>query len=164
MFKVFYKYSACIKIKTESVSILCDPWFGDNAYYGTWTQYPKIKDKFELIGYYDYIYISHIHPDHYCEQTIKELFQKYPNKKIIITNWGDDANYLKRKLISDGFGEYIVCNESNKYQYSDTIVNLYPNRTGSESDIDSYLIVNNAKSFNYKKCLDLMIIIIVIII
>lgn len=36
MFKVFYKYSACIKICADDISILCDPWFSENAYYGTW--------------------------------------------------------------------------------------------------------------------------------
>ena len=54
MFKVFYKYSACIKICTEDISILCDPWFGKFAYDGTWTQYPSPQNVVNLIGSFEY--------------------------------------------------------------------------------------------------------------
>ena len=104
MFKVIYKYSACIKICTDNIIILCDPWFGDNAYEGTWTQYPKIKDLANYIGDFDIVYISHIHPDHYCEETLKKLFNKFGEKQILIADWGSDhPNYLERKIKSDGF-------------------------------------------------------------
>ena len=146
MFKVFYKYSACIKIKTDNISILCDPWFGDNTYYGTWTQFPEIKDKFELIGDFDFIYLSHIHPDHYCEQSIKDIIKKYPEKKIIITDWGSKPNYLKKKLIGDGLEKYIISNKKNTYEFSDTIVRIFPHNTNSSSDIDSFLIAYSKKS------------------
>lgn len=73
MFRVEYKYSACIKIITEDVKILCDPWFGSGAYEGTWNQFPPIKELKKFIDEFDLIYISHIHPDHYCSETIKKL-------------------------------------------------------------------------------------------
>ena len=58
MFRVYYKYSACIKICTQDVKILCDPWFGENAYDGTWTQFPKHKEFIEFIGDFDVIFIK----------------------------------------------------------------------------------------------------------
>ena len=51
MFKVEYKYSACIKIVTDDARILCDPWFGDNAFLGAWGQYPKIDNPIDLLTY-----------------------------------------------------------------------------------------------------------------
>ncbi len=42
MFRVFYKYSACIKICTDDITILCDPWFDKNAYDGNRGKYPEI--------------------------------------------------------------------------------------------------------------------------
>ena len=66
MFKVFYKYSACIKICTDNVSILFNPWFEQNAYDGTCGQYPKTNDVENLVGEFYLVYISHIYPDHYC--------------------------------------------------------------------------------------------------
>jgi len=64
MFKVEYKYSACIKIITDDTRILCDPWFGSSAYEGTWHHFPPVKDTIGLVGDFDLIYVSHIHPDH----------------------------------------------------------------------------------------------------
>ena len=80
MFKVVYKYSACIKIVTDDVTILCDPWFND-AYYGTWTQQNKINNIEEFIGDFDVVYISHIHPDHYDPITLDLLFKYFGEKK-----------------------------------------------------------------------------------
>ena len=142
MFRVYYKYSACIKICTQDVKILCDPWFGDNAYDGTWTQFPKHKEFIEFIGDFDVIFISHIHPDHYCNETIKALFDHYGDKEIIIADWGPNKpNYLKRKIESDNLDSNLsVLNERN---IGDTIINIIPNETGDISDIDSSILVSS---------------------
>jgi hypothetical protein len=137
--KVYYKYSACIKIVTRNISILCDPWFSDSAYYGTWARYPKHDLTKEFIGDFDIIWISHIHPDHYCPETIRKLFCLYGIKQIFIAEWGNNRNILRNKLISDGFGECI--REIDEIRYADTLIKCLPNDTGSKSDIDSALIV-----------------------
>ena len=80
MFRVEYKYSACIKIITEDIKILCDPWFSENAYDGTWQQYPKIINK-KTCGEFDLIYISHIHPDHYYSETISNYLNFLAKKR-----------------------------------------------------------------------------------
>jgi L-ascorbate metabolism protein UlaG (beta-lactamase superfamily) len=107
MFRVYYKYSACIKVCTEDIAILCDPWFGGNAYEGTWGQYPSVKDARKLVGNFDAIYISHIHPDHYCAESIAKLLSFYGPKPIWIADWGDQPNYLAKKIESDGLGKHI---------------------------------------------------------
>ena len=80
MFKVVYKYSACISINTDDITILCDPWF-EEAYEGTWIQYPKINSYPEYIGDFDVVYISHIHPDHYDAKTFLISMEK--NKSLL---------------------------------------------------------------------------------
>jgi UDP-MurNAc hydroxylase len=144
MFRVQYKYSACIKILTNDVKILCDPWFGSNAYDGTWQQYPPIKNKLEMIGDFDIIYISHIHPDHYCRDTISEILEFTRNKPIIIADWQNHTNYLAKKIISDGFRENLQI--TNQLIIGDTLIRIIPNHTGSASDIDSALIVSSIKT------------------
>lgn len=145
MFKVFYKYSACIKICTDDLTILCDPWFGENSYDGTWGHYPEINDLENFVGDFDMVYISHIHPDHYCFESLKLLFSKFGEKKIIIGDWGEDkANYLERKIRSDGFGNLLCI--SNNETFNDTEINIIPNITNSISDIDTALIVSSKKT------------------
>ena len=144
MFKVVYKYSACIKIITDDVTILCDPWFND-AYYGTWTKQNSTKNIEEFIGDFDVVYISHIHPDHYDPYTLNLLFKHYGEKKIIIADWGENPNYLEKKIKSDGF--YRQLKVSNKFEYGETMINIIPNNTGSISDIDSAILVSS-KSTN----------------
>ena len=43
---VKYIYSACIQIETKDVRILCDPWFSEGIYDGSWYHFPKISDPF----------------------------------------------------------------------------------------------------------------------
>lgn len=148
MFQVEYKYSACIKVITGDVKLLCDPWLLGNAYEGTWKQYPFPVDGFDFIGDFDLIYISHIHPDHYCCESIKKLFERYGPKKLLIADWGQQANYLQRKMVSDGFGSFLLV--ANNFSVGDTNIQIIPNETGSKSDIDSALIVS---SIDTKKAL-----------
>jgi UDP-MurNAc hydroxylase len=65
--------SATILIETRDVSVLCDPWLSDGVYYGAWCNYPPIDmDKCDFSNV-DYVYISHIHPDHFDPKTMALL-------------------------------------------------------------------------------------------
>ena len=75
--KVKYIYSACVVTKTADVTILHDPWFTDGIYDGTWFVYPEVNDPLTLIGDVDYVYISHIHPDHYDPIFLRKYFTVY---------------------------------------------------------------------------------------
>ena len=139
MFKVEYKYSACIKIITNDIVILCDPWFITPANEGTWGHYPPVKEIKNLVGDFDVIYLSHIHSDHYCPDTIKYLFDHYGKKRILIADWGHANNYLLRKLQADGLSDDAIC--CSTFDIGKTGVVLIPNKTSSGSDIDSSIIV-----------------------
>tara|TARA_B100001989_G_scaffold32019_1_gene19050 strand:- start:29913 stop:31193 length:1281 start_codon:yes stop_codon:yes gene_type:complete len=132
--KIKYVYSACIEIKTKDLTILCDPWFTDGVYHGTWYQYPKI-DPFEIIDKPDVVYISHIHPDHYDPIFLRKLLEKFPNIKILISFYA--RNYLKFKMLADGFSPI----ETDIYETEHTILEIIPADLGNITDIDSALIV-----------------------
>ena len=132
MIKVTYYYSACVAITTPDVSILCDPWFTDGIYDGSWYQYPKVKDPIELIGKHDLIYISHIHPDHYDPVFLKKYLERYPDAKIIIA----EGVFLDKKMRADG----IPFNQQCAYASTSDIF-IIKNESGSLSDIDTTLIV-----------------------
>ena len=40
--KLRYIYSACVLIETDTTKVLCDPWFTQGIYYGSWFQYPRL--------------------------------------------------------------------------------------------------------------------------
>lgn len=155
-FRVFYKYSACILISTPDIKVLCDPWFGDDAYYGTWERYPKHELTRGFIGEFDAIWISHIHPDHYCPATLSKLFNIFGPKPIYIADWAPNKNYLQLKLSGDGFADNIQLLDS--IQVGNTVLKCIPNSTGSLSDIDSSLIVTDLPSkrsvLNFNDCVN----------
>ena len=66
--KLTYIKSATCVIKDGSKSILMDPWLVNGEYYGSWF-HQKTKDIcLKNIKNINYIYISHIHPDHFSEK------------------------------------------------------------------------------------------------
>lgn len=92
--------SSTLGIIFEDFKILTDPWLTDGEYYGSWYHYPCFNLEFNLneINSYDAIYISHIHPDHCSEDTLKHI-----NKNIPIFIHSFHAKFLKRKLLNLGF-------------------------------------------------------------
>ena len=66
--------SATVGIKLDNFKVLMDPWLVDGEYFGSWSHFPRFDlDKYlDEINSYDAIYISHIHPDHCSDKTLKK--------------------------------------------------------------------------------------------
>lgn len=96
--KLTYLESASVIIEHDDIKILCDPWLVDGEYYGSWYHYPPVNFKAEKYNNVDYIYISHIHLDHYSPKTLKQMNKKIP---IIILKYID--KFLKNNLERLGF-------------------------------------------------------------
>ena len=144
--KLHYHNSACITISTSNINILCDPWLTSHCYYGTWGRKPASLDPFETLVDIDYIFISHIHPDHYCPESINKIFSAFGAKPILVTNWSSSNNILLNKLRADGFSENV--NIFNDITIGTTRLISYPNLTDAAVNIDTFLIVHDTK-YNY---------------
>lgn len=83
---------------TSKTKILCDPWLEGEEYIGSWAIYPPYNFKPENFSDLDFIYISHIHPDHCSSATLKKLNKKIP---VLIHNYPE--KYLKQKIEGLGF-------------------------------------------------------------
>ena len=72
--------SSTVIIEIDRIKILCDPWLTDGEYYGAWSHYPEydIKKNISEINSVDAIYISHIHPDHVSNDTLKHISRDIP--------------------------------------------------------------------------------------
>ncbi len=132
---VRYIYSACVVITTPDIKILCDPWFTEGIYEGSWYHFPKLSNPLKKIGDVDLIYISHIHPDHYDPLVLAAYFKQYGVKPIIIGDF--KINYLLAKMKGSGFIPELI----SQKVIGETTLHIVPNDTGSINDIDCALIV-----------------------
>jgi UDP-MurNAc hydroxylase len=100
--KITQLNSASVIIEDNSgkskVKILCDPWLDGEEYLGSWAMYPPYEFKPEKFSDLDFIYISHIHPDHCSARTLSKLDKNIP---VLIHNFPE--KYLKQKIEGLGF-------------------------------------------------------------
>ena len=75
--KIIFHNSACVVIEGNGTKILCDPWLVDGVYIGAWGIYPPYDFQPADFDDIDYIYVSHIHPDHSSQKTLAHLKKKY---------------------------------------------------------------------------------------
>ena len=105
--KLTYHNSASVVIQENDTKVLIDPWFLNGEYFGAWGIYPPYDFKPEEFDDVDYIYISHIHPDHCSPITLSKL-----NKKIPILIHDFPEKFLKNNIQQLGFK--VIELESNK--------------------------------------------------
>ena len=117
-----------------------DPWFTDGIYDGSWYHFPKVDDPFARMSEPDVIYISHVHPDHYDPVFLKRLFAKFGPKKVVVPDF--EQNFLARKAASDG----IEVSPIKELRIGGTEIAIFPNLSGSLSDVDSAILVHDGKN------------------
>lgn len=108
--KLHYLKSATIIVESKNVQILCDPWLIDGEYYGSWCHFPPYIFKDSDFENIDYIYISHIHPDHFNRETLKKLNSSIP---VLIHKF--TSPFLKKNIENLGF--QVIELEHNKRTY-----------------------------------------------
>jgi UDP-MurNAc hydroxylase len=94
----FLGHAGCF-VETEVGSVLCDPWFTP-AYFGSWFPFPR-NDGLdpEAIGSPDYLYISHLHRDHFDPEWLARNVHK--KARVLLPEFGIDL--LARELAAIGF-------------------------------------------------------------
>ena len=94
---------AGIYIETRHGSILCDPWFNP-AYFASWFPFPS-NEKVDgaKLGNPTYLYVSHLHHDHYDPQFLREYVSK--DTTVLLPDYPIDL--LERALRGLGFTKFI---------------------------------------------------------
>jgi len=85
-------------VDDSKVKILCDPWLEGEEYLGSWAMYPPYHFNPDNFTDVDFIYVSHIHPDHSSTKTLSKLNKDIP---VLIHNFPE--KFLKNKIESLGF-------------------------------------------------------------
>lgn len=130
--------------------IVCDPWVG-NANRIAWMSYPVHKNGAQLLNKInpEYIYISHLHCDHFDEKLLIQY--KFKDKvKIIIKEF--KLPILKNRISKLGFKNIIELKPWKKYKLnSDISVAIIPqissNNRGLEEqinyDLDTSIVIQS---------------------
>jgi UDP-MurNAc hydroxylase len=96
--KITYVKSATVGVEAHGVRILTDPWMTDGEYYGAWYHYPPLAFDESFLEKVDYIYVSHIHPDHFSKSTFQRLDKQIP---VLIHSY--QSKFLKSNIERLGF-------------------------------------------------------------
>ena len=99
---------AGILIETAHGSIVCDPWFVP-AFFGSWFVFPRNDqlgdDLHERIRGADYLYISHLHGDHFDETWLAD--ERNVRRDIAVLVPGYPSRELDQRLRALGFENLI---------------------------------------------------------
>lgn len=111
---------ACMLVKTETSSIVIDPWLIGSCYWRSWWNFPKsVFDESDLEDI-DAVVISHIHWDHWHGPTLKKYFKG----KTIVT--AKDPNLRSSKdLRSIGFRDIRKLSHSKSINIGNIRVTFY---------------------------------------
>jgi UDP-MurNAc hydroxylase len=120
---------AGFRIDTAAGSILCDPWVNP-AYFGSWFVFPDNSGlDWDALGDCDYLYISHLHKDHFDPK----LLTKHVSKDAVVLLPDFPVPDLKRELEALGFHRFVETEDSVKHRVS-----------GPKGDLDIMVIALRA--------------------
>ena len=134
---------AGIFIETKYGSILCDPWFNP-AYFASWFPFPSNEEvDLEKLRCPTYLYLSHMHHDHFDPQFLREHVSK--EATVILPDY--PLPLLERALRDVGFTKFIA---TKNYQTMD-LDGLHITTVAMVAPIDgplgdSSLIVNDGET------------------
>jgi len=120
--KITHLNGACEIIQANGIKILTDPWLVDGEYYGSWYMYPPLPNfDFDLLNDIDYIYVSHIHPDHLSKLTLEKL-----NKEIPVLIHKFSTPFLKINIEQLGFSVIELESNVRTHLKNDVYINIIP--------------------------------------
>lgn len=117
--KIRHINSSCVIIESNDVKILCDPWFVSGEYYGSWHIYPPLDLEDNFFNDIDYIYVSHIHPDHFSRKSFEKL-----NKDIPVLIHEYDSPFLKMNIERLGFNVTELVHNKKTLLKNDVSINI----------------------------------------
>ncbi|MBJ8339887.1 Rieske 2Fe-2S domain-containing protein [Antrihabitans sp. NCIMB 15449] len=130
-------------IQTKAGSILCDPWVNP-AYFASWFPFPDNSQlDWDALGNCDYLYVSHLHKDHFDPATLT----KHVNKDATVLLPDYPVPDLKRELEALGFTKFFETEDSVKHHVDGLDVMIIALRAPADGPIgDSGLVVSDGET------------------
>jgi UDP-MurNAc hydroxylase len=99
-------------IAANGATILCDPWVNP-AYYASWFPFPDNSQlDWKHLGACDYLYVSHLHKDHFDPRNLAENVSK--DTTVLLPDY--PVPDLKHELERLGFTKFLETDDSTKYR------------------------------------------------
>jgi UDP-MurNAc hydroxylase len=131
-------------IRTRTgATILCDPWVNP-AYFGSWFPFPDNTGlDWHALGDVDYLYVSHLHKDHFDPATLAEHVRK--DATVLLPDY--PVPDLRRELEKLGFTEFVETSDSVKHRVGELDVMIVALRAPADGPIgDSGLVVDDGET------------------
>jgi UDP-MurNAc hydroxylase len=94
---------ASMLIETAHGTVLTDPWVNP-AYFGAWFPFPDNSGlDWERIGDVDYLFVSHLHRDHFDPDHLR----RYVSKRATVLLPAYEASHLREALEDCGFTRFV---------------------------------------------------------
>lgn len=94
---------ASVLIETEHGNVLTDPWVNP-AYFGSWFPFPDNSElDWDTIGQADYLFVSHLHRDHFDPEHLKRHISK--KTTVLLPNY--PTSELEDRLRELGFTSFV---------------------------------------------------------
>ena len=138
---------AGFRIDTQAGSILCDPWVNP-AYFASWFPFPDNSHlDWDALGDVDYLYISHLHKDHFDPVNLRA----HVNKDAVVLLPDYPVPDLQRELEQLGFHRFFETTDSVKHTVNgpkgDLDVMIIALRAPADGPIgDSGLVVDDGET------------------
>jgi UDP-MurNAc hydroxylase len=138
---------AGFRIETRAGRILCDPWVNP-AYFASWFPFPDSSQlDWDALGDCDYLYVSHLHKDHFDAKLLTE----HVNKDAVVLLPDYPVPDLKDALQGLGFHQFFETTDSVKHRISgpkgDLDVMVIALRAPADGPIgDSALVVSDGET------------------
>jgi UDP-MurNAc hydroxylase len=120
---------ASMRIDTAAGSVLTDPWVNP-AYFASWFPFPDNSAlDWDSLGKVDYLYVSHLHRDHFDHEHLKRFIDK--KATVLLPNY--PTSELEDELREVGFTKFVKT-ESNEVVELDGGLNIMIQSLTSPTD------------------------------
>jgi UDP-MurNAc hydroxylase len=133
---------AGLYVETRGVSILCDPWFNP-AFFGSWYPFPA-NDGIdpERIGHPTYLYVSHLHHDHFDPRYLRDHVDK--DATVLLPAYPIED--LQKELHALGFHRFIESVDLVPFQAGPLTLTIHALVAPTDGPIgDSALLIDDGE-------------------
>jgi UDP-MurNAc hydroxylase len=109
---------ASVVIESHGLRIWTDPWLGGKVFNESWSLFPPAAFDPAILDGIDYLWISHIHPDHFHIPSLNSLTSEF-KRRVTVLFQDNHADQLFEALEKCGYQNFQVLDHRKRTALSD---------------------------------------------